>query len=364
MINNIRVKNFICIKNIGLENLTNKKEIYFLGENGVGKTVLLQGILMNIHNIDFKLYQYLPKINGKISAKTTESDKFQTNVFAYGTGRFRDSESNTNVDKSGYATLFDRNTLLINPIQWFKDVLLRETQNESQLKIETVLHFFTEIINFEDDNTFRIEREGSKFTFFEKETKTEFEHLAEGYRSVLIWLSDLLSRLTENQPHITDLKDFSGVVLVDEIDMFLHPKWEYSIVKKLRAKLPNIQWFFTTHSPMLILGASEDAVFYKLYKEDGKTKISEQWQCQDIDNLLANAILTSPLFDLETARMRSFAKSDKKLNTSEDFEKSILSTKVTERILKLKEAKKYISKKEIEEITENTIVELSGTNSL
>jgi len=115
------------------------------------------------------------------------------------------------------------------------------------------------------------------------------------------------------------LKDFYGVVLIDEIDMFLHPKWEYSIVKKLREQLPNIQWFITTHSPMLILGASEDAVVYKLYKNnEGKTQISEQWTMNDMAHLMANAIITSPLFDLPTARMSSL-KNKEKLNTTDNF---------------------------------------------
>ncbi len=355
----IEIKKYHAVENIRIENLQDCNEIYFLGENGVGKTIILQSIITGLKQSDFEISKLGSKSSVWIKNYEHSLDYSYPNAFAYGTGRFRDSESIVAVDKTGYSTLFDRNKLLINPINWFKDVLLHETLNESQLKIDTILNFFTEIINFDNNTDFKIKREGSKFSFFEQNTLTEFNHLAEGYRSVLIWLSDLLSRLTENQPNINDLKDFHGIVLVDEIDMFLHPKWEYSIVKKLREKLPNIQWIFTTHSPMLILGASEDAVFYKVYKENGKTRISDQWHCKAIDNLLANAILTSPLFDMETARMRSFATSNKQLDTSEEYAQSRLGIKVAERLKEMKTTQSYISYSEIDEMIDSAIEELT-----
>ncbi len=346
----INIKEYYCLKEINVENIKNCREIYFLGENGVGKTLLLQGII-NKKKDSLKDIFYDSRFQ----------ELCHQNVFAYGIGRFRTGSAEDDFfDKEGYTTLFDRNYLLINPTQWFKDVLLHETQNESQLKIETVLRFFTEIINSEENKEFRIERNGSNFTFYEQHTKTEFNHLAEGYRSVLIWLSDLLSRLTENQPYIDKLEDFYGVVLVDEIDMFLHPKWEYTIVKKLREKLPNIQWFFTTHSPMLILGASEDAVFYKLYKENGVTQISEQWKCNEINNLLSNAILTSPLFDMNSARMRSFVEKNNEIDTSNDFIESRLRNKLRARKIEIG----YLERAEIDKMVDEAISELCDNQVL
>ncbi len=318
------ISNFVCIENLKID-ITGKKEIYFLGENGVGKTLLLQAIILDFIREEFQENPYAlfrdKNANNSHSIFIVLNKPLNVfhrkikylNLFAYGTGRFR--ESDANIDEYGYSTLFDRNKLLKNPINWFKDVLLRETLKESPLTIKTVLRFFEEIINFDDKNDFKIERIGSEFNFYEQGTLTEFKHLAEGYRSVLIWLSDLLSRLTKNQPYIKRLEDFYGIVLVDEIDMFLHPKWERKIVNKLRKKLPNIQWFFTTHSPMLILGASKDAIIYKIYKEDGKTNISEPYKQNDFTDYLLNGVVTSPLFDLDTATLSNATKS--KLYTSD-----------------------------------------------
>ena len=76
----------------------------------------------------------------------------------------------------------------------------------------------------------------------------------------------------------------------------MHPKLKFELVKKLKKVFLNIQWFFTTHSPDLMLGAGEGAIAYKMYKEDGVTKISEQIE---IKNYTANSLLTSNIWGLE-----------------------------------------------------------------
>jgi len=75
---------------------------------------------------------------------------------------------------------------------------------------------------------------------------------------------------------VENIVDFQGVVLIDEIELHLHPKWKYNFMKKLRETFPLIQFIVTTHSPTVLLGASEEAVFYKIYKEDGEVQISNQ----------------------------------------------------------------------------------------
>ena len=102
--------------------------------------------------------------------------------------------------------------------------------------------------------------------------------------------------------------------------MFLHPKWQRTIVKKLRLTFPNIQFFFTTHSPIVLLGASEDAVFYKVYKENGETKVSDPIENKSLGHLRANSIITAPfLFGLESARNEVNEDTKGILDTSENY---------------------------------------------
>jgi len=349
LLESFTIENKHCIKNLTIKNIKNCYEIYFLGENGVGKTLLLQSMVSD------KLYEpdYDPPYIHSYP-----------NLFAYGTARYREGwENDKDFDRTGQETLFDRDVLLVNPLTWLEFVRLKDKAKESPISIHTIIKFLNNIINFDKENEFELKLENTKFVFTERGTKNiQFEHLAEGYRTVLILLCDLLYRLTKNQPYINNLKDFYGVVLIDEIDMFLHPKWEYKIVSKLREELPGIQWFFTTHSPMLILGASEDAVFYKLYKnKDGETQISEQMKCKDFDNLLSNALITSPLFDMDTARMNSFAKSNKELDTSRDYVESRLRIKIDEKISNLKKTHQTINRSEIDALIDQAIDELTNT---
>ena len=307
----ISIEKYFSIENIIMENLSDKKEIYFVGENGVGKTILLQAILKSIRTNDFS--------NVKVEFKNTNKPPVSDypNIFAYGVGRFRTHDYE--IDKTGYGTLFDRQNInLKNPIQWLKDIDRLELKKLGKLKLEDVIKMLTDILNIEKPYNIEIKADKENFIFKEQGTTVNFSELADGYRSVLVILSDLIMRLSENQPDISDISEFKGIVLIDEIDMLLHPKWEYKIVRQLRKKLPNIQWFFTTHSPMLIMGASDNAVFYKLYKENGISKISEQWSSNDITHLMANGLITSPLFNMPTARMKSL-KNSENLDTSQNF---------------------------------------------
>ncbi len=286
-IKSIIIDEFYCIKDAKIENLSDKKEIYFLGENGVGKTILLQSIVIASMKEEPVIPDFMLKYLDPDPSNETSRNSFSGNcvlginakLFGYGVSRFRPSD--VSPDKLGFSTLFERESYLVHPIQWLKDVQLTEFKQDkknnknSVIRYDTVKKFLEEIINIDNPNDFTIEETDKSYVFKERGTELEFEQLADGYRSILIWLCDLMSRLVESQPTVTSLENFYGVVLVDEIDMLLHPKWEYKIVRKLRAKLPNIQWFISTHSPVSTLGASEDAVFYTLYKEDGKTKISE-----------------------------------------------------------------------------------------
>ena len=73
-------------------------------------------------------------------------------------------------------------------------------------------------------------------------------------------------------------------------------------MQKLRETFPLIQFIVTTHSPTVILGASKEAVFYKVYKDEGEVKISNQIENEGYTH---NSLVSSPLFDLETIASRN-----------------------------------------------------------
>lgn len=81
-----------------------------------------------------------------------------------------------------------------------------------------------------------------------------FKNLSDGQRIVLTLVGDLVRRATTLNPHFADhaLEKTPGVVLIDELDLHLHPKWQRRIIHDLKTTFPSIQFIATTHSPQLI----------------------------------------------------------------------------------------------------------------
>lgn len=369
-INSINIRNYFSLKNIELKDLSDKKEIYLLGENGDGKTILLQAILLALkgnenegvvndvikYNFDTDLRLKATDSAGvlyEFHQNPKKQKKSLKNIFAYGVNRFNTHKEKQ--DKTGYLTLFSNEQYLENPENWLKYIDHREAK---ELPVAVNLREAKDILSELLDKNIDFEVSPDKVRFFERGTELSFEQLSDGYKSVISWTADLITRLSTNQPEAKSTKDFMGIVLVDEIDMFLHPKWEYTLVKKLRRVFPGIQFLFTSHSPVLLLGASRDAVFYKLYKEKGETKISEPWTSNDIIHLMANGLITSPLFDLPSARMK-ILKDRSKLDTSPDFWVGKIHEKIREQLEREKQAgKQYLSKQEVDEFVEQAIAQI------
>lgn len=81
-----------------------------------------------------------------------------------------------------------------------------------------------------------------------------FRNLSDGQRIMLTLVGDLAKRAITLNPHLGDnvLKQTRGIVLIDELDLHLHPKWQRRVIHDLKGIFPEIQFITTTHSPQLI----------------------------------------------------------------------------------------------------------------
>ena len=85
--------------------------------------------------------------------------------------------------------------------------------------------------------------------------------LSDGERGVLALVLDLARRLSQANPSLEDpLNEGHAVVLIDEIDLHLHPKWQRQIVHKLTTTFPRCQFIATTHSPQVLASVDPDQV--------------------------------------------------------------------------------------------------------
>ena len=81
-----------------------------------------------------------------------------------------------------------------------------------------------------------------------------YQNLSDGQRIMLSLVADIAYRAAWMNPHLEDrvLQETDGIVLIDELDLHLHPKWQRTVVDDLRRTFPKIQFIATSHSPFII----------------------------------------------------------------------------------------------------------------
>jgi predicted ATP-binding protein involved in virulence len=81
-----------------------------------------------------------------------------------------------------------------------------------------------------------------------------FNNLSDGQRCMLALVGDLARKAATLNPHLGEeaITKTPGVVLIDELDLHLHPKWQRRVIEDLRTTFPSLQFICTTHSPFLI----------------------------------------------------------------------------------------------------------------
>lgn len=89
-----------------------------------------------------------------------------------------------------------------------------------------------------------------------KEDKTEMpiSKLSAGYQSLLWMIMDLAYRVCMLNPELESKDQIMGIVLIDEIDLHLHPKWQWNVTDALRKTFASVQFIIATHSPIEICG--------------------------------------------------------------------------------------------------------------
>ena len=121
--------------------------------------------------------------------------------------------------------------------------------------------------------------------------------LSLGYQTTLTWIVDLALRLFEHYPESPDPLSEPGIVLIDNIDLHLHPSWQRRVMENLSNCFRAIQFVATAHSP-LIVQAAEDAVIAVLRKENKQVIIERH--SESVNDWRADQILASGLFDIPT----------------------------------------------------------------
>jgi hypothetical protein len=133
---------------------------------------------------------------------------------------------------------------------------------------------------------------------------TPFPALSDGYKAFIGWISDLLGHLADVCPDDHALTDVSGIVLVDEIDLHLHPEWQRGVVHNLAQTFPRLQFVMTTHSPLVASSVQKEHIFLTMEGDDGYPSVGQIEE--SVFGRSIEQLLLSSYFGLETTKPESF----------------------------------------------------------
>lgn len=121
--------------------------------------------------------------------------------------------------------------------------------------------------------------------------------LSLGYQTTLTWIVDLALRLYERYPESSNPLAEPGIVLIDNIDLHLHPRWQRRMMADITERFPSIQFVATAHSP-LVVQAAENAKLVVLREQDGQVIIDDDHEL--VNTWRVDQILASDLFGIPT----------------------------------------------------------------
>jgi hypothetical protein len=152
-----------------------------------------------------------------------------------------------------------------------------------------------------------IDRESGSIMIETDSGKVPLETISQGTSSILCWIGTLIERLSEARRG-----DETALVLIDEIDAHMHPKWQQVFVDAFRSEFKNVQLIATTHSPFIVgnmniavgepevAAEAEDQVVVFLRDQQGV--LSQMRWNQRLKGLRIDQIVTLPVFGLDSSR--------------------------------------------------------------
>ncbi len=310
----------ICINGVGgikyLELKFNKGMNLICGTNGIGKTTILECIShLFIANDTSQLKRNVNCDKGNVEAEL-EIDG-QNRSYNYEINDFepdkKDFVSAVEIEKS-------KDIIVFNPIRSFDYIKLESISRDPERDSYTTRNIAYEGVSATDIKDWFIQRylwsahknylnkeqiynlKCSKklFSILDKEITFSkikpdtfdillntrqgeifFEYLSSGYKSCVYILLGIIKEIEYRykNPYIK-VKDFNGIILIDEIDVHLHPEWQARLVNALKELLPNAQIIATTHSPSIIQTAETNQIIALYFDENNDICIKELEQKQ------------------------------------------------------------------------------------
>ncbi len=138
---------------------------------------------------------------------------------------------------------------------WIKTLTLAEIQRKKQVDVlEGVKEAIKNSLKEEGCQSAYFDIESDELLVTLTQKQLPYHLLSDGQRTMLLMVADIAYRACELNSHLgkNARLETPGIVLIDEIDLHLHPNWQRRVVRNLRETFPKIQFIVTTHSPFII----------------------------------------------------------------------------------------------------------------
>lgn len=157
---------------------------------------------------------------------------------------------------------------------------------------QAVSTFMRQMMDVEDVTVF-YDKRTEELVYRSEGEELPLRFLSSGFRTLVGMVMDIAYRMAVLNPFL--LRDLvnqtPGIVLIDEIDMHLHPKWQWNVVKALKTTFPRVQFIVTTHSPIVIASCKDEKLIILNQKlteaqcakmEFSYDKSVQGWQVNDV----------------------------------------------------------------------------------
>ena len=237
----------------------------------------------------------------------TQSGSVHLPIFAYGAYRqFLKGERNFAVHKH-VRSLFYSDELLSNPERW----LLKLDDANFDMVVRALREVFSiegafEVLERSDGKIFVVEEPSDKEQG--SPLRTPIELVSSGFRAVLAMLCDIMQGLMDPRvnPGFESLDGATALVLVDEVEAHLHPRWKMSIMTGLRKALPGVTFIATSHDPLCLRGMKkgEVMVLERISGDQARTDLPvfthSLVDLPDNENWTVEQLLTADFFQMRT----------------------------------------------------------------
>jgi predicted ATP-dependent endonuclease of OLD family len=296
-------------------NLNKDKRAYcFIGDNGVGKTNLLENLARSLLYCNKKIFEVINHnilclaagdiFLNKIKIKDKISNEFDKPIVFIGA---KNRGYTKNIDKNHITILGDKHDRFLQAFHrsfnymngksventeiadWFNSRLIINPnfvpQNQNLVyEVEAVLKLMQKLEPSLDLSIEKIQFYAGKLYI----NSIPLDKLSTGFVSIIKLFQEIIaayggwSGLVDGK----DLNNIEGIVFIDEIESHLHPKWQNSIIPLLKESFPKTTFYIATHSPVII-SMTDEGEAYELIKEGKKVTANslgnpQEWYLNDV----------------------------------------------------------------------------------